>query len=174
MISRVSARAVMAALAVVALVAGCGLRRETHHVPDDLIPVFQAAAATYGLLTAAQLAAQARVESKFDAQAVSRAGARGMMQFLPSTWADFGIDGNHDGRADPMDPRDAIPSAARYESTLARLVEHLPGDRVSLVLAAYNAGPDAVRAAGGVPDIDETRTYVSRVNTWAAAFADQL
>ncbi len=174
MIDRVSARAAVAALSVVAVVTGCGLPRQAHHVPDNLIPVFQAAAAAYGLLTPAQLAAQARVESKFDARAVSRAGARGMMQFLPSTWADYGIDGNRDGRADPMDPLDAIPSAARYESTLARLVEHLPGDRVTLILAAYNAGPDAVRAAGGVPDIEETRNYVSRVNTWAAAFADQL
>lgn len=174
MIRRVPARVVTAALLALALMAGCGILQRPHHVPDELIPLFQAAATAYGTLTAAQLAAQARVESKFNPRAVSRAGARGIMQFLPSTWAAFGLDGNHDGVADPMDPHDAIPAAAAYEAKLAQLVAHLPGDRLSLILAAYNAGPDAVRAAGGVPDFGETRTYVAKVHTWAATFSDQL
>ncbi|WP_035921642.1 lytic transglycosylase domain-containing protein [Frankia sp. QA3] len=167
-------RTVLAALLAVTLVAGCGILRRAHRVPDDLIPVFQAAATAYGILTPAQLAAQARVESRFNAQAVSHAGARGIMQFLPSTWEAFGLDGDDDGVADPMNPRDAILSAAYYESRLAEQVAHLPGDRVSLILAAYNAGPDTVRLAGGIPDIAETRAYVTQVRDWAEAFSDQL
>jgi soluble lytic murein transglycosylase-like protein len=175
MIHRVPLHSAMAALIAIALLAGCGGLQRTHiTVPDDLVPAFRAAAATYGILTAAQLAGQARVESKFNPQAVSHAGARGIMQFLPTTWAEFGIDGNHDGVADPLDPLDAIPSAARYESHLAEMVQHLPGDRVSLVLAAYNAGPDAVRGAGGIPDFDETRAYVKKVYDWADTYSDQL
>ncbi|MBL7491402.1 lytic transglycosylase domain-containing protein [Frankia sp. AgB1.9] len=162
---------------LVALLGACSQvlpMRSSSLIPTDLIPAFRAAATTYGLLSAAQLAAQARVESRFDSSVVSRAGAVGMMQFLPKTWAEFGIDGDGDGVADPLDPLDAIPSAARYEQHLAGLVGHLPGDRVALVLAAYNAGPSAVQAAGGVPDYAETRTYIARVNEWAATFATEV
>lgn len=168
--------AVLIMVVVISLITGCGhiFERPFADVPADLVPVFQAAAATYGVLTAAQLAAQARVESGFDPQAVSHAGARGMMQFLPTTWAQFGVDGNGDGEADPLEPRDAILSAANYDAHLAESLADLPGDRISLVLAAYNAGPDAVRTAGGIPDFDETRTYVARVHNWAAAYRDQL
>ncbi|MCK9930939.1 transglycosylase SLT domain-containing protein [Frankia sp. Mgl5] len=176
MIRRAPVTAVLAVVIVIALLSGCShiFERPFADVPADLIPVFQAAAATYGVLSAAQLAAQARVESSFDPAAVSHAGARGMMQFLPTTWAEFGIDGSGDGRADPLEPRDAIVSAANYEAHLAEAVADLPGDRTSLVLAAYNAGPDAVRAAGGIPDFDETRAYVARVHDWAATYRDQL
>lgn len=143
-------------------------------IPQDLIPAFRAAARSYGLLSAAQLAAQAQVESRFDSTVVSRAGAVGIMQFLPETWKEYGIDGDGDGRADPLDPLDAIPSAARYERHLAQLVGHLPGDRIALVLAAYNAGPTAVRDAGGIPNIAETKAYIARINVWAATYADDF
>jgi soluble lytic murein transglycosylase-like protein len=148
--------------------------RSASLIPADLVPAFRAAARTYGLLSAAQLAAQARVESRFDSSVVSHAGAVGMMQFLPKTWAEFGIDGDGDGVADPLDPLDAIPSAARYEQHLATVVGHLPGDRVALVLAAYNAGPAAVEAAGGVPDFSETRIYIARVNQWAETYSTEI
>ncbi|MBL7498194.1 lytic transglycosylase domain-containing protein [Frankia sp. CNm7] len=143
-------------------------------IPADLVPVFQEAASAYGLLTPAQLAAQARVESRFDSSAVSRAGAVGMMQFLPSTWAEFGIDGDGDGVADPLNPLDAIPSAAHYEQHLAGLVSDLPGDRVSLILAAYNAGPNAVRAAGGIPDYAETKAYIAKIHSWAETYEEEI
>jgi soluble lytic murein transglycosylase-like protein len=154
------------------VLAGCG--GSPRRIPANLIPLFQAAADQYGPLSAAQLAAQARVESKFDNQAVSHSGARGIMQFLPSTWSQFGVDGNHDGKADPMDPADAIPAAARYDEHLADRLRSVPGDHISLVLAAYNAGLSAVIAADGVPNIRETRTYVARVLSWADRFNDQV
>lgn len=176
MIRRLPSPAALTTTVAILLVAGCAhiFERPFHDVPDELVPVFQAAASAYGVFTAAQLAAQARVESGFDPLAVSHAGARGMMQFLPSTWAQFGVDGNKDGRADPLDPLDAIPSAANYDAHLAQALADLPGDRVTLILAAYNAGPVAVRNAGGVPDFDETRAYVARVHDWAATYQDQL
>ncbi|WP_131770885.1 lytic transglycosylase domain-containing protein [Candidatus Frankia datiscae] len=153
---------------------GDGISRSASKVPPNLIPLFQNAATVYGVLSAAQLAAQARVESKFNRDAVSRAGARGMMQFLPDTWKQFGVDGNADGSVNPLDPADAILSAARYDAHLAQLVQKLPGDRVSLILAAYNAGPAAVRDAGGVPDFAETRAYVANVHNWTSRFNNQL
>jgi soluble lytic murein transglycosylase-like protein len=153
--------------------ASCG-HGGPRRIPADLIPLFRQAAAEYGPLTAAQLAAQARVESKFNTQAVSHSGAQGIMQFLPSTWAQYGLDGNHDGKADPLDPADAILAAANYDHHLADRVSSVPGDRVTLVLAAYNAGPSAVLRAHGVPHISETRTYIARVTSWANRFDDQV
>lgn len=167
--------ALLVALAV--LLTGCGhimQMRPGGDIPADLVPVFQSVSQAYGLLSPAQLAAQARVESRFDSAAVSRAGAVGMMQFLPRTWAEFGLDGDGDGVADPLNPADAIPSAARYEAHLADLVRDLPGDLVSLVLAAYNAGPTAVCSARGIPDFQETRAYVDKVHEWAHTYETEI
>lgn len=143
-------------------------------MPVELVPLFRAAAAAYPSLTPAQLAAQARVESKFDPLAISRVGARGLMQFMPDTWKHFGVDGDRDGRIDPLDPADAILAAARYDAHLATLLEAVPGNRLSLVLAAYNAGPSAVVAARGVPAFGETRDYVRRVRSWATRYQAQF
>jgi soluble lytic murein transglycosylase-like protein len=158
------------------VLAGCGeaFTLDEERVPLELVPLFQSAAERYPILSAAQLAAQARVESKFDPYAKSRAGAEGIMQFLPTTWDEFGDDGNGDGLENPLEPADAIVAAAKYEAHLADLVAHLPGDKISLILAAYNAGPAAVQAAGGIPDYAETRQYVRKVNNWAGVFDKQL
>ncbi len=165
--------------AVVGLIGGCSGGSSSDgpdpdHVPVELIPLFRAAAVAYPSLTPAELAAQARVESKFNPLAVSRAGARGLMQFMPATWRLFGVDGDRDGRTDPLDPADAIPAAARYDAHLATLLTRVPGNRLSLILAAYNAGPGAVRTARGIPAFDETRNYVSQVRGWARRFGPQF
>jgi cell wall-associated NlpC family hydrolase len=61
------------------------------------------------------LAAVNSVETNFGRDlSVSSAGAEGWMQFMPETWAQWGVDANHDGKKDPYDPRDAIFAAARY------------------------------------------------------------
>jgi soluble lytic murein transglycosylase-like protein len=114
-------------------------------------------------LPARVLAAQLETESRWDPRAVSPAGAVGLAQFMPATWAEYGVDADRDGSADPRDPVDAIHAAARYDCALRTAVAGLPGDEVTLVLAAYNAGPSAVLDAGGVPAIAETREYVRRV-----------
>jgi len=110
---------------------------------------FVAAAQKYGL-DPAVLAAVGKVESGFNPNAVSRAGATGLMQFMPATAAGMGID--------PSDPRQAIDGAGRYLSTqLARF------GSLDLALAAYNAGPRAVERAGGIPPYPETQNYVRKV-----------
>src|SRR6185312_15534444 len=70
-------------------------------------------------LSPALLAAQLYVESGFNPAAVSSAGAEGIAQFMPATWAAHGFDANGDGVADVWDPADAIPSAAAYDCELA-------------------------------------------------------
>ena len=140
-------------------------------IPRALVREFEQAAASCPGLPAAWLAAQARVESGFNPRAVSRAGAQGLMQFLPATFARYGVDGDRDGAADPFDPTDAIWSAARYACALREAVAGIPGDPLELTVAAYNAGPGAVIASRGVPPFAETRGYVRAVAAWAARYA---
>jgi membrane-bound lytic murein transglycosylase B len=86
-------------------------------VPPVLIPIYNRAAATYGLgpQGAAILASINGIESAFGSNmGPSSAGAVGWMQFLPSTWEAWGVDANGDGVRDPYDPEDAIFGAARY------------------------------------------------------------
>jgi len=111
--------------------------------------LFVAAGQRHGV-DPALLAAVAKVESGFDPGAVSRAGARGLMQFMPATAAGMGID--------PMDPAQAVDGAARYLSTQLNRFGSL-----DKALAAYNAGPGAVQRFGGVPPYPETQAYVRKV-----------
>jgi Transglycosylase SLT domain/Peptidase family M23 len=83
-------------------------------VPPFLLPIYQAAGIQYGVRWEV-LAAINEIETDYGRNlSVSSAGAVGWMQFLPSTWRTWGIDGNHDGRKDPYNPVDAIFAAARY------------------------------------------------------------
>ncbi|MGW7167286.1 C40 family peptidase [Streptomyces sp. NPDC054884] len=119
----------------------------------------------------ALLAAQLYQESGWDPDIVSHADARGIAQFIPSTWATHGVDGDGDGDRDIWDPNDAIPSAASYDCALAKDVREVPGDTTNNMLAAYNAGPYRVIRAGGVPSIRETQNYVKTIRTLEKSFA---
>ncbi|MEW2292271.1 bifunctional lytic transglycosylase/C40 family peptidase [Streptomyces sp. NPDC006743] len=119
----------------------------------------------------ALLAAQLYQESGFNPNARSAAAAEGIAQFIPGTWATHGVDGNGDGKRDVWDPNDAIPSAASYDCELAEYVRSVPGDATHNMLAAYNAGADAVIRYGGVPPYAETQNYVKTITTLAQSFA---
>jgi len=84
-------------------------------IPAKLIPIYQAAARQYhlGPLGPAVLASVNGIETDFGRNlSTSSAGAKGWMQFEPATWAQYGVDANHDGRRDPANPLDAIYAAA--------------------------------------------------------------
>jgi soluble lytic murein transglycosylase len=100
----------------------------------------------------ALLKAVIHAESAFDPVAVSRAGASGLMQLMPGTARELGVD-------DPFDPWQNIDGGTRY---LRAMIRRFPGS-LSFALAAYNAGPEAVERHGGVPPYPETREYVQRV-----------
>lgn len=120
-------------------------------------------------ITAPLIAAQIGAESGWDPSAASPAGAQGISQFMPATWAAHGLDGDGDGTADPWNPADAIWSQGHYMCQLLAGIDSLlaagavRGDRVELALAAYNAGTGAVEAAGGIPHNGETEAYVDRI-----------
>jgi soluble lytic murein transglycosylase-like protein len=123
----------------------------------------RAAALKYRLPEKLLLAVMA-VESNYDHRALSEKGAMGLMQLMPGTAKDMYVD-------DAWDPAQNIEGGARY---LRILANQYNGDPVQ-VLAAYNAGPDAVRRAGGaVPNIPETRAYVRKVvELWKAYEAER-
>ena len=87
---------------------------ESFRIPPFLLPIYQAAGTAYGVPWQV-LAAINEVETDYGRDlSVSSAGAEGWMQFLPSSWALYGVDANGDGFKDPYNPADAIFSAARY------------------------------------------------------------
>jgi len=87
---------------------------ESFQIPPFLLPIFQAAGTAYGIPWQV-LAAINEVETDYGRDlSVSSAGAEGWMQFLPSSWTQYGVDANGDGFKDPYNPADAIFAAARY------------------------------------------------------------
>ena len=98
------------------------------------------------------VAAIVEAESEFNPRAVSRRGARGLMQLMPGTASSLQV-------SDTFDPYENIEGGVRH---LRGLMDRYHGN-LPLVLAAYNAGEQAVMAYGGVPPYRETRRYVSRI-----------
>ena len=105
-----------------------------HHIDEDL------------------LASVVRAESGGQVRAVSRTGARGLMQLMPGTASELGVE-------DSFRPDENIAGGSAYLDTLLTRYH----DNVALALAAYNAGPAAVDRYHGVPPYRETRAYVARV-----------
>jgi soluble lytic murein transglycosylase-like protein len=122
----------------------------------------QAAAQKYGL-DPALLKALIRQESNFNPAAGSPAGAQGLTQLMPGTARSLGV-------TDPHDPTQAIDGGAKY---LKQQLDAFGGD-VEKALAAYNAGPGAVRKHGGIPPYAETQNYVKKVMGYAQEYRGSM
>ena len=118
---------------------------------DQYEPVIQKTSERYGV-DHALVKAVIKAESNFDPLAISRAGAKGLMQLMPGTAKTLGVN-------DSFHPADNIEGGIRH---LRHLIDLFNGN-LQLVLAAYNAGEEAVFRHDGVPPYQETRTYVQRV-----------
>jgi murein DD-endopeptidase MepM/ murein hydrolase activator NlpD len=105
---------------------------EKFRIPPFLLPIYQAAGIEYGVRWEV-LAAINEIETDYGRNLnVSSAGALGWMQFMPSTWKQYGVDANHDGQKDPYNPVDAIFAAARYLKAAGAATD------ISRAVFAYN------------------------------------
>ncbi len=125
--------------------------RETAAPPDSAYyETIREAAGKYGV-DPKLVSAVAEVESGFHQGAVSATGAVGVMQLMPETAESLGVN--------PYDAEQNISGGAQY---LKQMLDTFDGD-LRKAVAAYNAGPEAVREYGGVPPYSETQQYVSSV-----------
>ncbi|WP_237237310.1 transglycosylase SLT domain-containing protein [Rothia nasimurium] len=134
------------------------------NVPAEYVEDVKKAAEEAGLPVEI-IAKQIQQESNWDPNAVSPKGAKGLTQFIPSTWEAIAPG------EDPFDPHASIAAQGRYMKQLKDQVQHLAnGDAnqiVKLTLAAYNAGPGAVLSYGGIPPYSETEHYVEIITSGA-------
>lgn len=129
-----------------------GRRRKSSAAKADYDQVIDEVSRAHGLETAL-LHAVISVESRYNAKAVSRKGAVGLMQLMPQTAKRYGV-------ADAFDPRQNLEGGARYLRDLLGMFNN----NVSLALAAYNAGEQAVMKHGNrIPPYSETLRYVPLV-----------
>ena len=119
-------------------------------IPATYMPVVEQLSARYDL-SPALIEAVVWQESRWRANAVSPAGARGLAQLMPGTARDLGVN--------PDDPIANLEGGARY---LREQLNRFDGD-LEKALAAYNAGPGRVQRANGVPAIRETQNYVTSI-----------
>ena len=126
------------------------INKEADQYISDYEDIICKAAKRFGV-EAALIKAIIKSESDFDHRAVSIAGARGLMQLMPSTAMEMNV-------SDPMDPKENIFGGARY---LSKLLKHFHD--ISLAVAAYNAGPKNVEYFKGIPPFPETISFVRRV-----------
>lgn len=123
-------------------------------VPESMDAIFEEAAEKYNV-PVNLLMAVGKAESGFNADAVSSAGAQGVMQLMPATAAALGVDNAFDARSNIM-------GGAKY---LSQKLQQYNGD-IDLTLAAYNAGSGNVEKYGGVPPFNETINYIRRIREY--------
>jgi len=136
-----------------------GWEVEFEHYIGSYEAVIQKMAARYKV-EPALIKAVIKAESNFDPSALSRKGAIGLMQLMPATAVNLNV-------SNPYNPHQNIEGGTKYLRNLTGLF----GSDLKLVIAAYNAGENAVIKYGrNIPPYKETRDYVKRVTTYLASY----
>jgi cell wall-associated NlpC family hydrolase len=182
LVAGVAAAFFAAVLGLILLVTATGQQQEpgaatttvldSSAIPARYLPWVLRAGTICTAITPQIIAAQDQVESGWNPHVVSPAGAEGIAQFLPSTFRTWGRNDDGTGNVSPFNPADEIMAQGRYDCSLAALAAQLiaqgkaTGTPADLALAAYNAGPGAVEAAGGIPPV--AASYVQQIDQLAA------
>lgn len=128
-------------------------------IPEEYQP-FVEDAASEAQLPVSLVAALLQTESDWNPNAVSPVGAGGLGQMMPGTWAEYG------NGQDRFDPEASIAATGRYLKDLQSMISSVATtdqERIEFTLAAYNAGPGAVRQFDGIPPYPETQDYVPAI-----------
>ncbi len=139
-----------------------GEKHDADHVQVPSIDRLIEVSARRFQLDSALIRAVIKVESDFDPSVVSSRGARGLMQLMPDTAREVGV-------LDPFDPSEAIHGGSKY---LRKMLDSFDSN-LDYALAAYNAGPNAVRKYGGIPPYLETQNYVKKVRQYFDYYSRQ-
>jgi hypothetical protein len=152
---------------------------ESFRIPPFLLPIYQAAGTAYGIPWQV-LAAINEVETDYGRDlSVSSAGAEGWMQFLPSSWSQYGVDANGDGFIDPYNPADAVFAAARYlraaggQSNIRAAIyayNHSQAYVGSVMLRAQLLGGTPSELLGAITGLTEARFPVHAVSHFSDGF----
>ena len=118
---------------------------------DEIISMIDDTSAKYGV-DAKLIKALVKQESGFNPTAKSKAGALGLMQLMPSTAKGLGV-------KDPLDAKQNIEGGVKYVKSLLNRFD----GNIILALAAYNAGPNAVKKYNGIPPYKETQNYIKSI-----------
>jgi len=135
-------------------------------VPDDYVPMVLAAGRDCPAVTPPRIAAQLMASSGFNPNLLGAQGGQGIAQFTPERWARSAPY----AAASVWDPSVAVPALGRVMCELVGETAGLGKDPYVSALAAFQAGPDAVRQAGGVPDAPGVRAYLDLVAGYATYY----